>query len=73
MDIVRSKWFNQYTVTDLEEKKKEFDRIIQEMAEEAGMSIREMMALDYGLGKDEAELFLERQAEKYVDCEQENE
>ncbi len=41
MDIVRSKWFNQYTVTDLEEKKKEFDRIIQEMAEEAGMSIRE--------------------------------
>lgn len=73
MDIVRSKWFNQYTVTDLEEKKKEFDGIIQEMAEEADMSIREMMALDYGLGEDEAELFLERQAEKYVDCEQENE
>lgn len=33
----------------------------------------QMMALDYGLGKDEAELFLERQAEKYVDCEQKNE
>ena len=32
-EYCRSKWFNQYTVTDLEEKKKEFDRIIQEMAE----------------------------------------
>lgn len=38
-DIVRSKWFNQYTVTDLEVKKKEFDLIVQELAEEADMSI----------------------------------
>lgn len=66
-DIVRSKWFNQYTVTDLEVKKKEFDLIVQELAEEADMSIKDMMKLDYGLGKEEADLFLKKQAEKYIE------
>lgn len=66
-DIVRSKWFNQYTVTDLEVKKKEFDLIVQELAEEADMSIKDMMKLDYGLGKEEEDLFLKKQAEKYIE------
>ena len=64
-DITETEMLNQYTVADLEIKEKELTAILNQMAADAEMSMEGFMER-YGMDQEQASVFIEKQAKKYV-------
>ena len=63
--IANNKSFTMYTVEDAQEKMDEMNKILEEEAQNNNETVRAFIS-SYGLTEDECEIFLERQAKKYV-------
>ena len=65
-DIIESERLNQYTLDDLETKKAELYSILEGLAAEHKQDLESFLKDNYGMDKEEADSFIEEQAEKYV-------